>query len=92
MLKEIVKKLVDSFDTAKGGFSVRKLSTFASIVIAAYFGFRFGDENNIVELTIIWLSFALLCLGIVTFEQIIKLKNDRQINSRENTEITPSTN
>lgn len=88
-MKKIIAKLLNSFDTEKGGYSGRKLSAFVSIIIAAYFGFRFGDEKSIVELTIIWLSFALLCLGIVTIEQIIKLKNNGQTDTGTNTENTP---
>jgi len=89
-MKTIIKNLLGSLDKEKGGYSGRKLSAFASIIIAGYFGFRFGDEKTIVELTIIWLSFALLCLGIITFEEIIKLKNG-QNNAGENTETTPRT-
>lgn len=90
-MKKQIENILSSFDTQQGGYSARKLSAFLSIVIAAYFGFRFGNENNIIELTIIWLSFALICLGIVTLEQLTKFK-DGQNNNGKNTEITPSTN
>jgi hypothetical protein len=87
-MKKQIENILSSFDNEKGGYSARKLSAFTSIVIAAYFGLRFGNEHNITELTIIWLSFALICLGIVTFEQLTKFK-DGQNNNGKNTEITP---
>lgn len=82
-MKTILKNLIDSFTTSKSGFSGRKLSAFASIIIAYVLSLRYCTEKEVVELVIVWLSFASICLGIVTIEQIIKLKNN---NGNQTTE------
>lgn len=91
-MKTILKNLIDSFTTSKSGFSGRKLSAFASIIIAYVLSLKYCTEKEVVELVIVWLSFASICLGIVTIEQIIKLKNnERQTNSGEDTKAPPVT-
>ncbi len=68
----ILKKLIASFDNTTDGFSARKLSAFAGVVVSIIATFRFVDDKTIIEALIVWLVFALLCLGIVTAEQILR--------------------
>jgi hypothetical protein len=70
----IKERLINSFDTQKGGFSGRKLTAFYSIIVATYLTYLIPVNERIYALAF-WQLLALLCLGIVTFEQIIKLKN-----------------
>lgn len=67
-----IKKLEASFDNTPEGFSARKLSAFAGVVVAIVATFMFVDEKVIISALGEWLIFAMMCLGIVTAEQILK--------------------
>jgi hypothetical protein len=75
-MKRIINTLIGSFDTIKeNGFSARKLSAFALMVLIAYAHYKYLDISNVVEVIIIDLCGVLILLGLVTMEQVIKLKN-----------------
>lgn len=69
------EKLIKSFDNSKDGFSGRKLSAFAGVFVASIITFKYIEPQYLIEALMVWLCFSLLCLGIVTIEQIVKLKN-----------------
>ena len=75
-MKDFLKKITASLDTSSLGFSGRKLTALASIVIAAYVTYNLPDDVKLYALYS-WQALGLLCLGIVTIEQIIKLKNNK---------------
>jgi hypothetical protein len=75
--RTFITNLINSFTNDKEGFSARKLSAFAGVSIAGYLSKEHSSEINVGMLVIYWLLFALLCLSIITFEQIIKLKNGK---------------
>ena len=78
----MINKLIGSFDNVKGqGFSARKLTAFALMICIAFIHFRFVDINNAIEALMIDLSGVLLCLGIVTAQNIIEFKNN---NNQQN--------
>ena len=79
LLKLIGSNLMGSFHNDPGGFSGRKLSAFFAVLMAAY-NLRYASTEIAVEMTVTWLSFALLCLGIVTVQQIIDFKNGKNPN------------
>lgn len=68
-------KLLKSFDNSKDGWSGRKLSAFAGVFVSAFITFKYIEPQYLIEAIMVWLCFSLLCLGIVTIEQIVKLKN-----------------
>ncbi len=68
----ILDKLVASFDNSPEGFSARKLSAFVAVSVAIVATFEFADGQVIVNTLMVWLTFALLCLGIITAEQILR--------------------
>ena len=72
---EYLKKLIASFDNDNAGFSARKLSAFAAVATAIYITVKEIPKEFLIEALYAWLGFALLCLGIITLEQIIKFKN-----------------
>lgn len=74
-MKEFIKKLLSSLDTHSKGYSGRKLSALAGVMIAAYITIKELPESAQLHALYAWLLFVLVCLGIVTIEQIIKLKN-----------------
>jgi len=68
----ILHKVLASFDNTTDGFSARKLSAFAGVIVSIIATFRFVDDKTIIEALMVWLVFALLCLGIVTAEQVLR--------------------
>lgn len=80
-MKKLIKWLSSSLDTHSRGASARKLSAFAFMCCIIYAHIRFIDEGNVIET--IWADIAglLLCLGIVTIEQIVSLKSGGAPNS-----------
>lgn len=78
-MKQVVKLFnnwIQSFDNNPNtGFSARKLSAFLAVMIAFYVTIHYCSTEILVDVIYAWLVFALLCLGIITIEQIIRLKN-----------------
>ena len=72
---KLMQKIIASFDNSKDGFSARKLSAFAGVTVSIIATFRFVDTATIIEALMVWLCFALLCLGIITAEQVIRFRN-----------------
>jgi len=79
MIKKIglfINNIVRSLDNKQdNGYSARKLSAFAGVMVAIYTTLKLLPSEYLIEAIYAWLVFALLCLGIVTIEQVIKLKN-----------------
>lgn len=74
-MKKILNNLINSFTTDKDGYSARKLSAFAAVVVAVIITMKKIPTVVMIDALYAWLCFGLLCLGIVTIEQIINLKN-----------------
>jgi hypothetical protein len=80
-----MSKLTDiwnSFKHNKEGASGRKLSAFwAIVVVSTYISYKYTTTANVIEMTITWLVFALVCLGLVTIPELLKylaeLKNGK---------------
>lgn len=85
------KKLELSLDNTPEGFSMRKLQAVAGLVVAISATFRFVDDRVIIWALGIWLTFVLMCLGIVTAEQILKFykKSDNDV-AKSPTEVPPT--
>ena len=72
----MIKNLIDSLKN-KGEFSGRKLSAFVGVLTAIYLTiFKIPLEHQLDAL-MVWLGFSLLCLGIVTIQNIIDFKNGK---------------
>jgi hypothetical protein len=72
---EFINNLVRSLDnTQNSGYSARKLSALVGVLVAVYTTIKLIPKEYLIEALYAWLAFALLCLGIVTVEQIIKFK------------------
>lgn len=76
-MRKIFNNLIASFTTDKDGYSARKLSAFAAVVVAIYITVKLIPIAAQIDALYAWLGFGLLCLGIVTVEQIINLKNNK---------------
>jgi hypothetical protein len=75
MMKKIIYNLIGSFDNVKGGFSARKLTAFAFVVMSAFIHLRYVNEVNAIEALIVDVCCVLVALGIITAQNIIDLKN-----------------
>lgn len=60
-----------------GGFSSRKLSTFTAIAVSVWITIQSYSAENLINALEVWLLFALLCMGLVTFSDIVGLKTGR---------------
>jgi len=74
-MKELLNKFVKSFDNEPGGFSARKLTAFAIVMCILFIHYKYVNSQNAIEAIIVDLCGALIALGIITAEQIIKFKN-----------------
>lgn len=84
-MKKLLENLIKSFTTDSEGFSARKLSAFAAVVTAIYVTVKEIPTEAQIHALYAWLCFALVCLGIVTAEQIIRLKNGSNNISQDGT-------
>lgn len=69
---QLIHKIVSSFDNSTDGFSARKLSAFVGVIVSVMATFRFVDGSTVIDALMVWLVFALLCLGIITAEQLLR--------------------
>jgi uncharacterized membrane protein HdeD (DUF308 family) len=77
-MKDFLKKLINSLDNKTDGFSGRKLSALVGVLTGVYITAVKLPADAQINALYAWLGFALLCLGIVTIEQIMKLKNGNE--------------
>ncbi len=72
-MKQVIQKLIDSFDTTTKGFSSRKLTAFiiVSCVIAAHVKWlSLGDLTQLGEIFIIDYSFIAALFGMTTYQNL----------------------
>ena len=82
-IKEVYEGIIGSLDNKKNkGFSARKISVLVVMICVIFIhlswlkhAFLREDYDYIIEILTIDSLFVLLLLGIVTMEQITKLKN-----------------
>ena len=77
MMKEIFTKLFNSLDNHTLGYSGRKLSALSGVITAIYITVKLLPIDAQLHALYVWLLFALLCLGIVTIQNVIELKNGK---------------
>ena len=63
----------NSFKNNADGVSGRKLSAFwAIVVVATFISYKYTTSANVFEMVIVWLTFACICLGLVTIPELLK--------------------
>ena len=72
---KILTNLFDSFKNNTLGYSGRKLSAFVGVATAIYLTICKIPLEHQLDALMVWLGFSLLCLGIVTVQNIIEFKN-----------------
>ncbi len=81
-------KILASLDNVRDwGYSGRKLTALVVTVTIVSITLRFADSGNLPEVLIILCSFVALLLGMVTTEQLIRLKNGGGTTTEE-TKVT----
>jgi hypothetical protein len=83
-----VTNLFSSFNNMKDGWSARKLSAFAGMLIAAYLSIKIVPVEQSINALYSWQIFILTCLGIITVEQIIVLFYNNKTKNNESREST----
>ena len=71
----IYQKLTHSLDNTKDGFSGRKLTALWSIMVATAVTYQLPPDVRLHALYA-WQILALLCLGIITAEQVLKFRGN----------------
>lgn len=84
------------FDNYSQGASMRKILAFLTgAIFAGYLHYKWVDKENAFNFLVADLACALLCLGIITMEQVIKLKNGQsdtsQVETTTTTTLPPNT-
>jgi len=77
-----IKKFAGSFDNVtKNAHSARKLTSLFAVLVGAYVTkYKLPPTDQLAALYA-WLGLALLCLGIVTVQNIIDFKNGKSNGS-----------
>lgn len=83
-MKQFITKLFASLDNHSLGYSGRKLSALAGVLVGVYITVHEIPKTDLITALYAWLGFALLCLGIVTIQNIIDFKNGKT-QTNENT-------
>lgn len=72
----IYRKILGSLNNGPDGWSARKLAAFYAVNFgASYITVRLLPEKDAIYGLVAWLIFALLCLSVITAENIIKFRN-----------------
>ena len=78
-MKSVINKLLASLDTHTKGYSGRKLTAMWAVMVGTAVTYTLEPEYKLHALYA-WLLIALLCLGIVTVQNIIQFKNGNTNN------------
>ena len=76
-MKTFITKLFASLDNHSLGYSGRKLTAAFAVFMGAYITFCKLDKSDQLHALYAWQILALLCLGIVTVQNIIDFKNGK---------------
>jgi MFS-type transporter involved in bile tolerance (Atg22 family) len=82
-----IGKLVASLDTTVYGFSLRKIAAVITIFAGIYLANKFATAENVIYLVGILLIFALLCLGIVTVDQLFRFYKESKEGKDDEPEV-----
>ena len=87
------RKLINSGDNSnkENTFSARKLSAFVGILTAIVLSVKYCNSEVLDYVLTAWLLFALLCLSVVTIQEIIQLKNGSQQSTQKPNEDANNT-
>ena len=70
-----MENLFGSLHNEKHGYSGRKLAGLTGMSVAVIITYLKVPNSDMLHALYAWLLFILICLGLVTFQQIINFKN-----------------
>jgi hypothetical protein len=73
----ILENIINSFSNSKQGFSARKLTAFSFVIMAIYLHIKHVNNDNAVQALIVDACVILICLGIITAQNIIQFKHGK---------------
>jgi hypothetical protein len=77
----------NSFKINDSGASSRKLSAFwAIVVVSSYITYQYTTSAIVFEMVIVWLTFACVCLGLVTIPELLKDLSELKNGSKKATD------
>jgi len=79
---KLIKDIYNSFFNNDNGFSARKLTAFAGFCTAFKLSWSLEGEDRL-HAVYAFLATGLLCLGIVTIQNIIDFKNGKQPSNEQ---------
>lgn len=91
MILKVLTYLFGSLDNTGNGASARKLATFTAIITGVILSIKNGDGNNVAILVGIWLTYACLNSGLVTYQQLINAKLNKTTDTVIQTNTTSDT-
>lgn len=80
LILSFLKALSASFTTSPGKPSSRKLSAFVAVALSIVITLKYCTSEVLTDTLTVWLLFGLLCMGLVTFTDIISFKSGRDNN------------
>jgi len=88
---DIFNNWINSFNNDKGGFSARKEAAFGAWLMAIYVTYKWTDKDNLESILTLWLLYSLLCLGIITMQQIAEVRSGKSEKKESTTTTTTKT-
>lgn len=76
-IKQLIKDYFGSFYANANGMSGRKLTAFLSFTVAVLVTFIWITPETFITVLWSWILTGLLCLGLVTFQQLTEFKNGK---------------
>lgn len=92
-IKRVVNDFVESFNTTKKGFSIRKIIAAIIVGCIIYIHYKFVNSANAVTVLLYDMGFVLVMLGIVTIDQLYRFKNGGPVvDVKPDQSVTGTTN
>jgi hypothetical protein len=88
LFKTVLENLLGSFDVHTKSWSGRKLSGFIGVITGVAITAFNVKADSALYFLISWQVFALMCLGLITAQQLIEFKN--KTNEPQNSSKTGS--
>lgn len=85
---EAINNILNSFKNNNLGNSARKSSAFWGVMVATFITVYKLPLNDQLQALYVWLLFSMICMGIVTIENVIQLKNGKSTSTTETTTTT----
>jgi len=89
-IAQILTNWIDSFNNEKKGFSARKEAAFGAFVVSVYLSQKYTTAENLESILMMWLIYGLLCLGIITLQQVAELKTGKSHKEEQSKTVTTS--